>query len=359
MVNYWVVRVGSTKQQQQYAIGETIIDRAVVGIGWPEVGNIEQVNAQQDVVKRVLDTYEGYTAGRARNEGGSLYYFAHSIAKGDVVLTPMNSAGTKEILMGKVTGRYLHNPQAREEGRYLLSNTREVNWIRTDVPWDRLSDGLRASLGAERTVYSVNKHADEIDRLWGTTATRQTNADGNGSKGTRSARSVTPETIARNESLSELDPDEQQFYAMRRGVLKQRNARHQELVRDFARALPPCKALMEDPFDYATLTSRGGVLLAEMKTLDGTPGDERRQVRAAVGQLLYYEGLCLPDELTGKPLVKAAVFDKPPSPEHARWMEGLEIAVVWQEGDAFAASPESNELIEGVGLSSFIVVVIA
>ena len=99
---------------------------------------------------------------------------------------------------------------------------------------------------------------------------------------------------------------------------------------------------MEDPFDYAALTPGNSVLLAEMKTLDGTPEDERRQVRAAVGQLLYYEGLCLPDEFKGQPVTKVAVFDKQPSPEHTGWMESLDVAVVWQDEDGrFVGLPPS------------------
>ena len=62
----------------------------------------------------------------------------------------------------------------------------------------------------------------------------------------------------------------------------------------------------------------------------------------------------LPEEFNGKPVVKAAVFDKQPSPEHTDWMEGLGVAVVWQRNDwRFTATSESNQLLGSVGLPPF------
>ena len=102
--------------------------------------------------------------------------------------------------------------------------------------------------------------------------------------------------------------------------------------------------MYEDPFDFAASLS-SGVVLAEMKTLDGKPEDEVRQVRHAVGQLLYYEKLSLPAELTSRPVAKVAVFDKRPSCEHVRWMEDLGIAVAWHERAKFVATPKSKGIV--------------
>ena len=357
MPNYWVVRVGRTIQQKKHNIAEEVMQRGVVGIGWPEVGNIEHLHLYHDVVQLILDTYPSYTTGKARAEASSLHKFVHSVVEDDFVLTPMESPnGSAVIFVGRITDRCRHNHQEREDWRYLLSNTRPVEWLRTDVSWNDLSSGLSASLCANPTVYSVNKHTNEINRVLGMQPPKQSNSDGNPHRRTRSSRNVTPETIAQSDSSGEWDPDERQLFNMRKGVLQQRNAHHQELVRSFARAMG-CDAIMEYPFDYGLLTSPG-VLLAEMKTLDGTQEDERRQVRAAVGQLFYYErydeGVFLPPEYKGLDLVKVAVFDKQPSPIHTRWVEGLKIAVVWQDNDGrFASTPESNRLIVRIGLPPF------
>ena len=135
----------------------------------------------------------------------------------------------------------------------------------------------------------------------------------------------------------------------------ERTSRHHRLVQAFAERFSDIRRWV-GAFDYAALAPRG-VALAEMKTLGENSEDELPQVRHAVGQLLYYEyreHRCLPAEFEGRDLVRIAVFDNKPTNIHIRWMESLEIAVVWQDGqDRFVCSARSNELLDRVGVPPF------
>lgn len=342
MTNYWVVRAGRRGDN----IEDVVQTRGLIGIGWAGVGNLRKFK-RDDMESLKRKVHEADPDERAGLGARILHRFGHEIEEGDIVLTPIKS--TRTILIGRVTGDYLFNAQPEH---YLLTNTRAVDWLRTDVSYDESPIPLNGQLA----VWDANGYADDIELL----IPEERSSDGHYTREqprAPTARKVTADTIALRvlpaEWASQEQPDTETDLRAWRDAIASRTSHHNQLVQAFARISSANTELSEGVFDLAALTP-SGVLLAEMKTLDGTLEDERRQVRYAVGQLLYYEGLCLPDEFADKPLAKAAVFDKQPSPEHTRWMEGLKIAVVWQDDDGrFTSTPESNQLIESVGLPPF------
>lgn len=356
MVNYWVVRAGRADEQRRDPIEEKLTGDSIVGIGWPEIGDFRQFS-RNTIKQKLVD--RGSRPQSAAINAGQLYRFANDIKEDDIVLTPI--VPVKRVLIGKVTEKYHHNSPS--DWDYILSNTLSVKWLRTDVPKSDLSLALDKTLRCGLTVYNANQHAHEVNQLVGGEIDRtpdnqpETDFDAGAStvgerSGTRSAGRVTPDTIGQQGRSSEWPSDESHLFSMNREQLRQRTSHHQQLVREFARAMGH-EHLWEDPIDYGASTHRG-FLLAEMKTLDGTDADERRQVRAAVGQLFYYEGLCLPDEFEDTLTAKVAVFDRAPTLTHTDWMEGLEIAVVWEDGQGrFICSARSNELLGRVGVRPF------
>lgn len=152
MANYWVVRADSDIQG-------LVEKRSLIGIGWSEVGDLGALSPE-DIRGKVQATYHGWSPNTIGASAGQLRRFAHEIEVSDIVLTPIKS--TRQALIGKVTGPYQHNPAAETE---CLTNTRSVEWIRTDVLRDDLSPALQLSLGGLMTVFSVSDHADEIERV--------------------------------------------------------------------------------------------------------------------------------------------------------------------------------------------------
>lgn len=152
MTKYWVVRADSDIQ----ALVEA---RSLVGIGWHEVGDFGAL-PPDEIREQVRATYPGDNPYQTGRSAGQLRRFAHEIEVGDIVLTPIKS--TRQALIGKVAGPYQHNPAAETKS---LTNTRSVEWIRTDILRDDLPTQLRLSLMTHMTVFSVNDHGDEIARV--------------------------------------------------------------------------------------------------------------------------------------------------------------------------------------------------
>lgn len=136
---------------------------------------------------------------------------------------------------------------------------------------------------------------------------------------------------------------------------KERLVRHNEIVKAWARLVESQEyTIQENPFDCLSVSRDGATaLLVEAKSL-GDPGDvqdERGQARDALGQLLYYEELELPNG-TPKP-IKIAAFDRKPSDAHIRVLNRWGISVIWVEAGVFKGDPASysveavSALLEG------------
>ena len=154
MARYWVVRAGDEIQE--------LVERdSFVGIsyGWTE----DLTDLSREEIRDKLEQYWPDAHPSQRNvTAGQLYRFASDIDKDDVVLTPIKA--TRRVLFGKVAGPYGFNPNAQlDHGRH----TREVEWARTDVSRSDLSTGLRNTLGGLMTVFNLDGHADEIERVIG------------------------------------------------------------------------------------------------------------------------------------------------------------------------------------------------
>ena len=89
-----------------------------------------------------------------------LHQFASVISEDDIVLTPIKA--TNRVLFGKVVGPYKFDPESELERK---RNTRPVEWIRTDVSRGDISAPFRNTLGSLLTLFSLDQHAEEINRI--------------------------------------------------------------------------------------------------------------------------------------------------------------------------------------------------
>jgi hypothetical protein len=156
----------------------------------------------------------------------------------------------------------------------------------------------------------------------------------------RSSREVTPDSIGRAGTVErsdevEVPPPEIDSAAAAAAVRTRANRlrRHNLLVKEFAARLAEAGArLYEDPFDILALFSSDGILV-EVKTLDGSPDDERDRVRDALGQLLYYE-VFVARPVAGEAVIrKIACFEHRLSDAHSQWLNGQGIGVIWKAND--------------------------
>jgi hypothetical protein len=124
-----------------------------------------------------------------------------------------------------------------------------------------------------------------------------------------------------------LSPAEQ---AAAEQLLYERTERHEDLVDRVMDHLPSaCKAAEEDRFSFDLLVDPGPkkeLVLLEMKTLES---DEVSQARRAVGQLLFYEKVVVPQNWPDRKVLSAAVFEAAIAEELSDFLQAVSIGSLW------------------------------
>jgi hypothetical protein len=162
----------------------------------------------------------------------------------------------------------------------------------------------------------------------------------------RQHRTVSADSIATAPTARERAADEEYFVdpEVTREAALERLSRHNAIVRTIATILGDHE-LREDPYDTLASKQSAPSLLIEVKTLRSDSSDETARVRGAVAQLLYYARFDIPADVAKAGLVRVAVFERRISEDHVTFMESLEIAVIWLEGDFLYATELSKRLL--------------
>lgn len=151
----------------------------------------------------------------------------------------------------------------------------------------------------------------------------------------RGSRAVTAETIGRGANADKFDevtiPVDVDPAAARAAVRQRldRFRRHEGVVQALGARLSAVGArLFVDPFDILAIFDRPCILV-EVKSLDGTPADERDRVQEALAQLLYYEAFVTAPLVGQAAIHKIACFEAVITQEHQDWLDASGIGTVW------------------------------
>ncbi|MDE2837971.1 MAG: endonuclease NucS [Chloroflexota bacterium] len=158
MDNYWVVLSGSKNDH----IFDRVEELSCVGIGWPSVGNLTGLNLSD--IRQVVD--EQYPDSSVGHVAGYLDRFVNLVQPGHTVLTFLPAPHGQRVLIGTIEGDYRFDPSP-EHG--LLSHTRQVRWIRTDLTFGIYNrtfqaDGKTPPYG-RHPVWNAGQHAEQITAL--------------------------------------------------------------------------------------------------------------------------------------------------------------------------------------------------
>ena len=159
--NYWVIHMGEANKYADYAY-----ENNLVVIGWNELEkdlNEYRTLNKKEFFKEALPLIEtAYESNAKANSmiAGQLFRFSSLMEIGDIVLVPKTQDG--KIYIGTIDGDYNYHEEQPDEFGY--RHRRKVKWIKTISTQD-ISQGLRSSMGAMMTIFSVNKYADEIEPL--------------------------------------------------------------------------------------------------------------------------------------------------------------------------------------------------
>ena len=150
----WVVRAGKHGEDEDYVLSQ----------GMAMLGFRDEPSPEQDTytayLDRVVKVHDGWSKRKASSPASQVWAFARKIEEDDIVILPQKkSGGPKHIAWGTVDGDYEHR---QVDGQH--RHTRPVTWIRKDVPRSDFGEAVK-SLDAGGTVFSVQKHAEQIQSV--------------------------------------------------------------------------------------------------------------------------------------------------------------------------------------------------
>lgn len=149
-VTLWMVRAG------RHGEGETdALVAGVVGIGWPELGDLTQIGATEDIRTLLNSTYPAAKPSTLANWAGQIDAFRFRMQVGDLVALPLKSAPA--VAFGRLTGGYQYAADAVDAIRH----QRSVEWISDGIPRDVIDQDLLYSLGAFLTVCQISRNDAE------------------------------------------------------------------------------------------------------------------------------------------------------------------------------------------------------
>jgi restriction system protein len=150
----WMVRAGDNNE-----LADVIEKNKAVAIGWAKMSDVSSLRTRDDFKEAYRKAYPEEAENKVAGAAGQIYRFVREIHKGDYVLSYQKAS--RELLIGICEGEHEYSTK-------LFSNyypqIRRVNWLNR-VSRDNFSEPARNSLGSSLTIFQVDEHLPEIDRL--------------------------------------------------------------------------------------------------------------------------------------------------------------------------------------------------
>jgi restriction system protein len=146
----WLIRGGREGQAEP-----TALEHDVAVVGWTDVGELSPDESRDDLQARIRETYGEERQASLASQAGQIYRFIHEVAIGDLVVLPLRTRES-HVAIGRVTGGYAY----RGEEPFLstdASNTRPVEWLAKDLPYERFDADLRDAFGQQGTMSEITK----------------------------------------------------------------------------------------------------------------------------------------------------------------------------------------------------------
>jgi hypothetical protein len=148
----WMLRAGRGGM-----FAAAFVERSLAIVGWGALGDVGEMSLE-DLGKAYAAHWPNETATKRGQAVNTLHRLVHTIADGDLIITPEPASRT--LLLGRVAGPYQYLKDPPQED---YRSARPVTWF-ARVSRDELSYGARNSLGALMTL-SRPSHAAELRQL--------------------------------------------------------------------------------------------------------------------------------------------------------------------------------------------------
>lgn len=149
IVAVWVVRGG--RQGERDA---RMLELSVIAVGWEGLGDLSSVS-HEELAALVRPGFPNATASKVGAYVGQLWAFVGKIQVGDLLVLPLKY--TAYMAIGRITSPYKYRTDLDDDMRH----TRDVEWIKKDVPRTAFRQDLQYAFGAFRTVFQVSRNHAE------------------------------------------------------------------------------------------------------------------------------------------------------------------------------------------------------
>ena len=140
----WIVR-GGERGAETEALGGSFVT-----IHWNELPDLSPVYDRKELATLYRKTYPKENAAQLAARVGQVWAFRERIKVGDMVLLPLHAQSA--VAVGKVAGPYRYRNDLGEEIRH----TRQVDWLRTDIPRTGFQQDLLCRISPPPTVYRIS-----------------------------------------------------------------------------------------------------------------------------------------------------------------------------------------------------------
>ena len=163
-MNYYLIRLGEGSKYIDEARKESFI-----AIGWNQIpdltSKLKSKNYELRKEDKILEDIkkelkaEGASVASVAGQAGQIYRFGFEMQEGDRVLAPL---GEGRYLVGEV-GAYYY--EEHPKGACPYKHRRSVRWLDRVLLKEDMSTTLGYGLGALMTIFSIQKHAHELEAL--------------------------------------------------------------------------------------------------------------------------------------------------------------------------------------------------
>ena len=146
----WLVRGGARGEDEALAL-----ENGLAIVRFSDIPDLTGVSDRDDVLERVRQANPGSKDNRSRNLAGQMNAFVLLMSRGDIVALPLKTRPGR-IALGRVAGEYQYQSI---DG--VMRHTRQVEWLRPDVPRSDFEQDMLYSLGAFLTVCRIRRNHAE------------------------------------------------------------------------------------------------------------------------------------------------------------------------------------------------------
>jgi restriction system protein len=150
----WVCKGGKRGERES-----RFRENNLVAIGFNLLDDLTEVQTKEELKAQYEKAWPDAPEGRKNNHVGQVYAFLRKAKVGDLVVVPMKTNGT--IWIGEIKSEY----KFRQDLGSDMKHTRNVEWLRKDVPRNSFDQAILYSFGSAMTFSKAERHrAEEIVR---------------------------------------------------------------------------------------------------------------------------------------------------------------------------------------------------